>query len=134
MTKFQRDFMDYEGAIDKVYQFPPQFFGTYDRLKDVLYVIFSVRSDTDSETRILYQSDFETRYDLTDIRSMNWKLAPRRLSYRFLGSQKYAHVARRSPGCRRVRHFAMRLTNNTAAQDLAILSAQIYFRYSGRDR
>jgi len=134
LTRFERTFMDYGNAIDKVYQFPPQFFDTYDRLKDVLYCIFTVRSDTDSVVRIQYQSDYETRFDLTDIRSMSWRLAPRNLAYRCLGVQRFAHVARRKPGCRHIRHFSMRLRNNEVAQDLAILSAQIFFRYLGRDR
>ena len=134
LTLFKRDFMDYGGAIEKVYQFPPQFFDTYDRLKDILYVIFTVRSDTDSRAQIQYQSDYEIRYDQTDIRSLSWKLVPRNLLYRNLSVQRFAHVARRKPGCRHVRHFSMRLENNEIAQDLAIISAQIYFRYLGRDR
>ena len=134
VTVFERTFVDYENAIEKVYQFPPQFFDTYDRLKDVLHCIFTVRSDTDSVVDILYQSDYESRYDLTPIRSLSWKLTPRNLAYRCLGVQKFAHVARRKPGARHVRHFSMRLSNKEFAQDLAILSAQIYFRYLGRDR
>lgn len=134
VTVFTRSFLDYNGAIEKLYQFPPQFFDTYDRLKDILYCIFTIRSDTDSEVRILYQSDYEDRYDLTVIRSFSWRLSPRNLAYRCLSSQKFAHVARRKPGCRHIRHFSMRLSNNEPAQDLAILSAQIYFRYLGRDR
>lgn len=134
VTVFQRVFVDYKGAIEKVYQFPPQFFDTYDRLKDILHVIFTVRSDTDSFVDIEYQSDYENRFDTTPIQSLSWKLSPRNLAYRCLSIQKFAHVARRRPGCRHVRHFAMRLSNETAAQDLAILSAQIYFRYLGRDR
>ena len=58
---FERSFLDYYNAIEKVYQFPPQFFDSYDRLKDVLYCIFTVRSDTDSVVRIRYDSDYETR-------------------------------------------------------------------------
>ena len=134
LTLFKRDFMDYGGAIEKVYQFPPQFFDTYDRLKDILYCIFTVRSDTDSRAQIQYQSDYEIRYDQTDIRSLSWKLVPRNLLYRNLSVQRFAHVARRKPGCRHVRHFSMRLENNEIAQDLSIISAQIYFRYLGRDR
>jgi len=88
----------------------------------------------DSVVRIVYESDYEKRLDLTDIRSMSWKLVPRNLAYRCLGIQKFAHVARRKPGCRHVRHFSMRLENAERAQDLAIISAQIYFRYLGRDR
>lgn len=134
LTLFERTFVDYEGAIEKVYQFPPQFFDTYDRLKDILYCIFTVRSDTDTVVDIQYQSDYETRYDLTPIRSFSWRMSPRNLAYRCLSVQKFAYVAKRKPGCRHVRHFSMRLTNSNAAQDLAIMSAQIYFRYLGRDR
>lgn len=134
VTVFARTFLDYGEAIEKVYQFPPQFFDTYDRLKDILYCIFTVRSDTDSVVRIRYESDYETREDLTDIRSMSWHLVPRNLAYRCLAIQKFAHVARRKPGCRHVRHFSVRLENREKAQDLAIISAQIYFRYLGRDR
>lgn len=134
VTAFVRSFMDYGGAIEKVYQFPPQYFGAYDRLKDVLYCLFTVRSDTDSVIKIQYQSDYETRYDLTDITTYSWRMAPRNLAYRCLSIRKFAHVAKRSPGCGRVRHFSMRLSNYEPAQDLAILSAQIYFRYLGRDR
>lgn len=134
ITVFKRDFMDYGGAIEKVYQFPPQFFDTYDRLKDVMYCIFTVRSDTDSVTQILYQSDYETRADMTPIYALSYHLVPRNLAARCLSYARYAHVSRRKPGCRHVRHFAMRLSNDVAGQDLSIVSAQIYFRYSGRDR
>lgn len=134
VTVFRRVFTDYDGAIEKVYQFPPQFFDSYDRLKDIMYCIFTIRSDTDSVVDILYESDYEARHDLTPIQSLHWRLSPRNLAYRCLNVQKFAFVARRKPGCRHVRHFSMRLSNNTAAQDLSILSAQIYFRYLGRDR
>ena len=134
LTVFVRDFLDYGGAIEKVYQFPPRAFGGYDRLKDVLWCIFAVRSDTDSEVDIRYDSDFETRWDKTQIRSLSWRLAPRNLAHRCLSRQRFAHVARRRPGCRHVRHFAMRLTNSQPAQDLAIVSAQVAWRYLGRER
>ena len=134
VTVFERTFLDYGNAIEKVYQFPPQFFDSYDRLKDILYCIFTTRSDTDSVVRIRYDSDYERRYDLTDILSMSWRLSPRNLAFRCLSIQRFACVSRRKPGCRHVRHFSIRLENDKPAQDLAIVSAQIYFRYLGRDR
>ena len=134
VTVFNRTFLDHWQAIEKVYQFPPQFFDSYDRLKDILYCIFTVRSDTDSVVRIRYDSDYETRHDQTEIRSLSWRLVPRNLAYRCLSIQRFAHVARRKPGCRHIRHFSVRLENNEPAQDLSIISAQIYFRYLGRDR
>lgn len=134
VTVFERTFLDYGNAIEKVYQFPPQFFDSYDRLKDILYCIFTTRSDTDSVVRIRYDSDYERRYDLTDILSTSWRLSPRNLAFRCLSIQRFACVSRRKPGCRHVRHFSIRLENDKPAQDLAIVSAQIYFRYLGRDR
>lgn len=134
VSVFRRAFLDYGEAIEKVYRFPAQFFGSYDRLKDVLSVLFSVRSDTDTEVRIQYQSDYEIREDQTDIRSFSWRLSPRNLDHRYLAVRRFAHVARRKPGCRHVRHFTMRLSNNQPSQDLAVISAQIDFRYLGRER
>lgn len=139
-TKLLRSFSDYTDengeaiGIEKVYQFPPQYFGTYDVLKDIQHVIFVLRADTDSVVDIEYQSDYETRHDNTGVQSRSWQLAPRNLEYRSLEVQKFSHVARRKPGCRHVRHFSMRLSNNSARQDMAIIAAQIYFRYLGRDR
>ena len=134
ITKFERNFCDYNGPIEKVYQFPTQLFGTYERLKDVLYTIFSVRSDTDTEITVQYDTDYETRLDKTNIESRSWRLVPRNLSHRVLTVPRYALVDKRKPGCRHVRHFALRLSNNKAAEDLSIVSAQVYYRHSGRER
>ena len=106
--------------------------GTYDRLKNVMSVVFAVRSDTDTTTNIKYMTDYEDRYDLTPIRSMSWQLVPRNLAFRYLGVQRYAVVQRRRPECRHVRHFTMRLENNILGQDLSIISAQLQFNYQGR--
>lgn len=134
VTLFQRTFTDYEGPIEKVYQFATQNMGGYDRLKDVVSVLFSVRSDTDTVVRITYMTDYENREDLTPIRSFSWRLVPRNLAYRFLGVRRFATVARRKPGCRHIRHFSMRLENNELATDLSVVSAQIFYTYQGRER
>lgn len=123
-----------EQAIEKVYQFPAIFFDTYERMKDVMKVLFQVRSDTDTEVQIQYKSDYGTRDDATQIQSYSWRLSPRNLAYRYLGVQRFAKVAVRRPGCRHIRHFSMRLWNNKPGQDLSLISAQIYFRYVGVDR
>ena len=145
VTVFERTFLDYsgetddngkeiKGGIEKVYQFPPQFFDSYDRLKDILYCIFTLRADTDSLTNVQYMSDYETRKDMSPLAVVSWRLYPRNLAMRSLQPPRFAHVARRNPCCRHVRHFSIRLENNEPAQDLAIISAQIYFRFLGRDR
>ena len=103
-------------------------------IKDVVSVLFSVRSDTDTVVRITYMTDYENREDLTPIRSFSWRLVPRNLAYRFLGVRRFATVARRKPGCRHIRHFSMRLENNELATDLSVVSAQIFYTYQGRER
>ena len=134
VTKFVRTFSDYGAAFEKFYQLPTQYFGGYDRLKDIESVMLAVRSDTDTEVQIEYSTDYETRADLTPIRSYTWRLVPRNLAYRCLAVPRFAHVARRRPGCRHVRHFTMTLSNNTKGCDLALVSAQIFFKYQGKER
>lgn len=125
---------DYDQPIRKVYQFPVLNFGTYDRLKDVTAVIFSLRSGRAGNTAITYRTDWEVRQDLTPIRTSGSGLVPRDLRERDLSVETFAVTARRRPGCRRVRHFTMRLENNGAGEDLCLLSAQVIYRLLGRDR
>ena len=134
VTKFERSFTDYGEAIDKVYTFPTQYFGGYDRLKDVLYILVTVRSDTDTEVKLRYDTDYERRVDLTPIQSFSWRLTPRNLAHRCLASFRYGHVAKRVCMCRHVRHFSLTLGNKVAYEDLAIVSAQIFYRYQGKER
>lgn len=132
---YDRTFADFNGdAIVKRYQFPPQFFGSYDRLKDIMYVIFAVRSDTNTDVSITYDTDYETRKDKTNIQAYGWHLVPRDLTRRDLTVNRYAKIGRRKPCTRHLRHFAMRLENAAAFQDLAIVSAEIYYRFLGKDR
>lgn len=134
VTMFERVFTDYGEAIHKLYTFPTQYFGSYDRLKDVLYLLVTVRSDTDTVIRLRYDTDYERRVDLTPIQSFTWRLVPRNLAIRCLAPIRYGHVAKRKPGCRHIHHFELTLENSEKMQDLAIVSAQIYYRYSGRER
>lgn len=134
VTRFSRSFSDYGGAIEKVYQFPTQHFGSYERLKDVTGMQVAVRSDTDTEIAIRYDTDYESRYDLTPIRSWSWRLSPRNLARRCLAIPRYASVAKRRPGCRHIRHFSMTFSNADVGCDLSIVSAQIFYKFQGRER
>lgn len=132
-SAFLRDhYADYGGPIEKVYQFATQMMGTYERLKNVVKVIFVIRSDTDTITQVQYITDYEKRYDLTPLVSMSWHLSPRNLNHRFLSIQRFASVQKRNPMCRHVRHFTMRLENNTAGDDLSVVSAQVFYNFQGR--
>ena len=133
ISRLEESFSDYGLGIEKIYQFPTRMMGSYDRRKNVRSVLFSVRSDTDSDTEIQYISDSESRYDTTPIISWAWRLSPRNLSYRCLSVPRFAHVVRRQPACKGVRHFAMRLENKKAGQDLSVIHAQIFYTLQGRE-
>lgn len=134
ITKFVRSFMDYGEPIDKVYRFPTQNFGTYDRLKNIKSVLFSTRADACTDTTITWVCDYGERVDATPIVSEIYSLAPRDLSRRNLAVKRYAFVARRKPGYRNIRHFSMKLTNNKPGDDLSVVSAQIFYTFQGRER
>lgn len=134
ITVFKRVFSDYGGGIDKRFRFATQNMGSYDRLKNITSVLFSVRGDTNTLIDIEYETDYGKRKDLTQIRSYSWRLVPRNLKNRFLGVVPFAVTARRRPMCRHVRHFTMTLSNNLPDNDMAILSAQIFYNFQGRER
>ena len=129
-------FSDYgETPIRKVYQFPAQNFGGYDRLKDVRTVIFSTVADLPSDTDVVYETDYETRTDPVKLRtSGNDRLTERDLTVRDLNVPRSIAVFRRAPGCRHVRHFSVRLENDEAGYGLSVFSAEIQYRFTGRDR
>lgn len=134
VTVMTRLFEDYGEAIEKKYRFAAQYMGSYDRLKDITGVIFTVRGDTDTVLDVSYISDYEIRKDLTPVRSSSWRLAPRNLTFRNLGVTRFASIERRKPGCRHVQHFSMQLENKERGMDMAVISAQMFYRYQGRDR
>lgn len=124
-----------ETAIRKVYQFPVRNFGSYDRLKDIRTVLFSVRADAPSDTSLIYETDYETRTDRVNLTTPGYdRLTERNLEVRDLSVPRHAATFRRDPHCRNVRHFSMRLENNTVGQDLSVFSAEILYRFAGRDR
>ena len=134
LTHFVRDFKDYGAPVEKVYRFASQFFGGYDRLKNVNSVIIVMRPDTNSEAKLTYITDYETREDLTNLVHLAWHLVPRNLTYRSLAGVGFGAVFRRRPMCRRVKHFTMKLENKVIDEDLSIVSAQIFYNYQGRLR
>ena len=134
LTHFVRNFMDYDGPIEKMYRFATQYFGGYDRLKNVNSVIIAMRPEADCSAQLTYITDYEERVDLTSLSVMAWRLVPRNLEYRDLAGVGFGAAFRRRPMCRRVRHFTMQLEDNIAAHELSIVSAQIFYNYQGRLR
>ena len=137
ISKFVDVYNDYGEVITRRYTFATQNFGTYEVLKDVLKVVFAVRSDTDSAMTVMYKTDYEVRTDLTPVRAYtgnSWRLVPRNLSIRNLSPLPFAATAVRKPRCFHIRHFQMTLTNNTVNTDMSIVSAQIVYRFVREDR
>lgn len=135
LTRFTRSYSDYGQPIHKVYRFATQSFGTYERLKDVLYAIFIVRGDTNTNIDVYYCNDYVLDTRVSSIRSnKTWRLAPRDLSYRDLGVYSFATVAKRVFGSKRVKHFSMLLENNTAEADMCVIGAELFYRYSAAER
>jgi hypothetical protein len=131
---FNNHYADFDEGFIRRYQFATQYMGTYDRLKTVTTAIFVLRPDTDFNVTVTYKTDYERRDDLTNIVCRSWRLAPRNLAWRNLNVVPFAYTARRRPGCRHVRHFAAVLTCSEANYDMPILSAQVMYKYEGRDR
>ncbi len=126
---------DFGEGIWKAYQFPARNFGSYDRLKDVDTALFSLRADTPSDVAVLYETDYETRADRVSLYVEGHdRLTDRNLEVRDLSVPRHAAVFRRRPKCRHVRHFSLRLENNTAGQNLAPYSVELRVRYEGRER
>jgi hypothetical protein len=134
LSQFTTRYNDYGEAIEKVYQFATQMMGTYDRLKDMRSVLLSLRSDTGGGARVKYITDYEDRYDLTPISVWSWSLAPLNLNRWDISVVKFALVVRRNPMCRHIRHFALRLENDTLNQDMSVISAQMQYVFVGRQR
>lgn len=97
------------------------------------------RSDTETKIKIQYDTDYETREDLTELYTWAWTwknldLGAQILGYYNLEAPRYAKVAKRRPGCRHIRHFSMTLSNDAVGEDLAIVSAQVFYRFQGKER
>ena len=126
---------DFGDGIRKVYQLPARNFGSYDRLKNIRSVMFTLRDDTPSDTKIIYQTDYETRADPIPLRVAGYdRLSGRDLETRDLSVPRHAAAFRRKPKCNHVRHFSCRLESDDAGYDLSVQSVEIQIRYEGRDR
>lgn len=135
LTKLAAVYSDYGEPVSRAYQFPVQLFGAYDRLKDVLTAIIALREEDPETTRLIYLTDYEKREDLTPLSvSGSEAISPRDLTYRDLSVNNAPKVFRRRPMCRHVRHFTMRLENDNAEENMAVLYAEIQVQLLGRDR
>ena len=129
LLSFEPIFEDYtytaHTAINKVYRFPPRDFGSYDRLKNIKSMLFQTRGDYKTNTQIAYRCDYGSRVDATNLVVVPPAGATQ-------GS--FAKNFRRKPGYHNIHHLGIELSNNTAGDDLNLISAQIFYEYRGRTR
>ncbi len=135
VTRLGAVLSDYGEGIRKVYRMPLQNFGGYDRLKDVDTLLLSAPAEFPSHTEVRYETDHGTRTDATPLVTAGTdRLSRRDLTFRDLSVPLRAAVFRRRPKCRHVRHFSLRLENQTPGEDLAVYAMELHYRLCRRER
>ena len=134
LTQFMRIYADYGQPIEKIYRFASTYFNTYANLKDAVDVLLAMRAATNTNTKLTYITDYETRDDLTNLAAYSWQLVPRNLTYRCLKGRRFPQIFKRRPMCRHIRHFTMRLYNNNLGEDMSVAFAQIVYKIMGKER
>lgn len=138
ITEFVRNFKDYDEGIEKIYQFPYFSFDSYDRLKSIMSVLFCTRYDREQDIKIEWQCDYCNERERNNIKTKAGRsLVPRDLTHRdfsVLAASDFAFVARRKPGFKHIKHFSMKMFDDRAGNDMALISAQIFYNLQGRYR
>lgn len=134
ISRFVKTYRDYGGAIEKVYRFAARDFGDLERQKHIRKIILATRCDSNTVVHLQYQTDHTLRSEPIPIRSYNWRLLPRDLSFRFLGVKRFAHVAVRVPGCRYVRYFSLRMENSEPGCDMSPVRAEFHAEFVIEER
>lgn len=139
VSRFVRTYNDYGESFRRAYQFPVMDFGSYVRRKDITSMLLGLRSDVESQVEVQYLTDSYARHDesLVDTWLWTWEnmdLSGTILGYYNLRAPRFAKVTRRNPGVKDVQHFSFRLVSNEANHDLAIIYAQVLYKFKGKER
>ena len=128
LTRFKSGlYSDYGRPIYKHYQFAVQTLGSLTRQKDVVQVVFALPGDVPASVNLGYLTDLGARDDTTPL-----AVTP---PTQITGINPLGPViAVRRPDCRHVRSFSMTLKDNTADKGLAIVSAQVLYKYTTPER
>lgn len=120
-------YSDYGRPLYKYYQFAVQTLGSLTRQKDVVQVVFALPGDVPASVKLGYLTDLGARDDTTPL-----AVTP---PTQITGINPLGPViAVRRPDCRHVRSFSMTLKDNTADKGLAIVSAQVLYKYTTPER
>lgn len=134
LNAFRPTLSDFGAGIEKVYRFPALSLGGYRCMKDVTEVLLTLHCGADSDITLDYETDWGAYTDPITIRGYTHRLVPRNLALRCLGLRPFAHVVRRRPPAKDVRHFAMGLRNALPGQDLGIVGAEVAWRETRREK
>lgn len=128
LTRFKSGlYSDYGRPIYKHYQFAVQTLGSLTRQKDVVQVVFALPGDVPASVNLGYLTDLGARDDTTPL-----AVTP---PTQITGINPLGPViAVRRPDCRHVRSFSMTLKDNTVDKGLAIVSAQVLYKYTTPER
>lgn len=128
LTRFKSGlYSDYGNPIYKHYQFAVQTLGSFTRQKDVTQIAFALPGDIPANAGLGYLTDLGARDDPT-----NLVVTP---PTPITGINPLGPViAVRRPDCRHIRSFSMTLVDNTADKGLAIVSAQVFYKYTTPER
>ena len=120
-------YSDYGRPLYKYYQFAVQTLGSLTRQKDVVQVVFALPGDVPAIVKLGYLTDLGARDDTTPL----YVIPPTQIT----GINPLGPViAVRRPDCRHVRSFSMTLKDKTAGLGLAIVSAQVLYKYTTPER
>ena len=120
-------YSDYGRPLYKYYQFAVQTLGSLTRQKDVVQVVFALPGDVPASVNLGYLTDLGARDDTTPL-----AVTP---PTQITGINPLGPViAVRRPDCRHVRSFSMTLKDYTADKGLAIVSAQVLYKYTTPER
>ena len=128
LTRFKSGlYSDYGNPIYKHYQFAVQTLGSFTRQKDVTQIAFALPGDIPANAGLGYLTDLGARDDPT-----NLVVTP---PTPITGINPLGPVVLvRRPDCRHIRSFSMTLVDNTADKGLAIVSAQVFYKYTTPER
>ena len=128
LTRFKSGlYSDYGNPIYKHYQFAVQTLGSFTRQKDVTQIAFALPGDIPANAGLGYLTDLGARDDPT-----NLVVTP---PTPITGINPLGPVVLvRRPDCRHIRSFSMTLVDNTADKGLAVVSAQVLYKYTTPER
>ena len=134
-ARFQEAYNDFGNAFERVFRTAVLTFGELDRLKTVNSVIFCLSGDRETQTTVEYLTDYGDRIMPDDLKVVP---AAEYFTEKIPGTRPVnttqMAVFRRRPMCRRIMHFAVRLSDSNENEDMSVVGIRVYYEKLGRLR